>query len=101
MNRELGTVNYAVRCSMNGQVDEGNASILALAIRAPLLVIYVRNSSILFQVHIQSMYRLVYVPYRVEVLAYLFGLKSLVTMSPGSMTRDSFGRSVLLKVCKE
>lgn len=32
--------------------------------------------------------------------AYLFGLKSFVTIDPASMTRLSFGRSALAKVCK-
>lgn len=33
-----------------------------------------------------------------KILTHLSGLKSLVTIDPGSMTRDSFGRSVLAKV---
>jgi hypothetical protein len=68
--------------------------------RPSLLVINMRDSSILSKVNIQSAYQINLCPLLLMMRnAYLSGLKSLVTIIPGSITRVSLGRSVFAKVC--
>lgn len=65
----------------------------------PLLVINMRDSSILLQVNIQPGNSSASISLQIDIVyAHLSGLKSLVTIDPGSMTLVSFGSSALANV---